>query len=62
MPSKTQEKPIRESLSFKQHETYLLDTRDSLCKHYKLNKSDLVKFLIKKEHQNLKSPESYLFK
>ena len=62
MQSRTQEKPIRESLSFKQHEAYLLNTRDSLCKHYKLNKSDLIKFLIKKEHQNLKSPESYLFK
>ena len=62
MQSKTQEKPIRESLSFKQHEIYLLDTRDSLCKHYKLNKSDLVKFLIKKEHQSLKSPDTYLFK
>ena len=62
MQLKTQEKPIRESLSFKQHEFYLLDTRDSLCRHYKLNKSDLVKFLIKKEHQNLKSPDAYLFK
>ena len=62
MQSRIQEKPIRESLSFKQHEAYLLNTRDSLCKHYKLNKSDLIKFLIKKEHQNLKSPESYLSK
>jgi hypothetical protein len=62
MQTKTQEKPIRESLSFKQHEVYLLDTRDSLCQHYKLNKSDLVKFLIKKEHQNLKAPDNYIFK
>jgi hypothetical protein len=62
MYTKTHERPIRESLSFKQHEVYLLDTRDSLCQHYKLNKSDLVKFLIKKEHQNLKAPDTYLFK
>ena len=62
MQSYTSERRIRESLSFKQHEAYLLDTRDSLCKHYKLNKSDLIKFLIKKEHQNLKSPDAYLFK
>ena len=62
MQSRIQEKAIRESLSFKQHEAYLLSTRDSLCKHYKLNKSDLIKFLIKKEHQNLKSPDTYLFK
>jgi len=58
----TPERRIRESLSFKQHEAYLLETRDSLCKHYKLNKSDLIKYLIKKEHQNLKSPDAYLFK
>ena len=58
----TPEKRIRESISFKQHEAYLLETRDSLCKHYKLNKSDLFKYLIKKEHQNLKSPDAYLFK
>ena len=62
MQTDTPEKRIRESLSFKQHEAYLLETRDSLCKHYRLNKSDLIKFLIKKEHQNLKSPDTYLFK
>jgi uncharacterized phage-like protein YoqJ len=62
MHTYTPERRIRESLSFKQHEAYLLETRDSLCKHYKLNKSDLIKYLIKKEHQNLKSPDAYLFK
>jgi Xaa-Pro aminopeptidase len=62
MNIRPKEKQIRESLSFKQHEAYLLETRDSLCQHYKLNKSDLVKFLIKKEHQILKTPETYLFK
>lgn len=62
MHSNRSERRIRESLSFKQHEVYLLDTRDCLCKHYKLNKSDLIEYLIKKEHQNLKSPDAYLFK
>jgi len=49
-------KPIRESLSFKQNEKHLLDSRDALCQHYRLNKSDLVKYLIKKESFNLKNP------
>lgn len=31
-----------------------------LCQHYKLNKSDLVKFLIKKEEYNLRKPEGLL--
>lgn len=42
-------RPTKEQISFKQHEVYLQDARDQLCKHYRLNKSDLVKFLIKKE-------------
>lgn len=50
-------KPIRESLSFKQNEKHLLDSRDALCQHYRLNKSDLVKYLIKKESFNLKNPQ-----
>lgn len=48
MQSYTLERRIREPLSFKQHEASLLDAGDSLCKHYKLNKNDLIKFLIKK--------------
>ena len=47
-------KPIREQLSFKQHENYIRSIRDSLCSHYHLNKSDLVKYLIKKEEKQLK--------
>jgi hypothetical protein len=50
-------KPIRESLSFKQNEKHLLDSRDALCQHYRLNKSDLVKYLIKKESFSLKNPQ-----
>ncbi len=50
-------RPSREQISFKQHETYLQDARDQLCKHYKLNKSDLIKFLIKKESYTLKQPK-----
>lgn len=50
-------KPIRESLSFKRNESHLLDSRDALCQHYRLNKSDLVKYLIKKESFNLKNPQ-----
>lgn len=49
-------RPTKEQISFKQHETYLQDARDQLCKHYNLNKSDLVKFLIKKETYILKRP------
>lgn len=49
-------KPLRESLSFKRNEIHLLESRDALCKHYRLNKSDLVKYLIKKESFNLKNP------
>jgi hypothetical protein len=50
-------RPTREQVSFKQHEAYLQDARDELCKHYKLNKSDLIKFLIKKETYILKQPQ-----
>jgi len=51
-------KPIRESWSLKQHEKYLLEDRDELCSHYRLNKSDLLKFLIKKETYTLKNINS----
>jgi len=41
--------PIREQISYKQHEDYIRSIRDNLCAHYRLNKSDLVKYLIRKE-------------
>ncbi len=53
-------KPVRESLSFKQNEKHLLDSRDALCKYYCLNKSDLVKYLIRKESFNLKNMQGTL--
>ena len=40
-------KPLRDQVSYKQHEAHIMDARDRLCAHYKLNKSDLVKYLIK---------------
>lgn len=40
---------IREIVSYKQHEDYIRGIRDRLCAHYRLNKSDLVKYLIRKE-------------
>ena len=43
-----QQKPIVSSLSFKRNEHHIIEYRDQLCDHYKLNKSDLVKYLIKK--------------
>ena len=51
-----QQKPVRESLSFKRSESHIIESRDLLCKHYRLNKSDLIKFLIKKESYILKQP------
>jgi hypothetical protein len=51
---------IREQVSFKQREEYIRDTWNRLCQHYKLNKSDLVKFLIKKEEYTLRKPEGLL--
>ena len=43
-----QSNAIREQVSFKQREDGIRQTWMFLCNHYKLNKSDLVKFLIKK--------------
>ncbi len=54
------QKPIRESISFKQNEVYIRDSRDLLCKHYKLNKSDLFKYLARKESFNLKNKDQIL--
>jgi hypothetical protein len=53
-----QSSAIREQVSFKQREEHILDSWTFLCDHYKLNKSDLVKFLIKKEECFLKKPEA----
>ena len=44
-----QQKPIVVSLSFKRNEHHIIEYRDQLCNHYKLNESDLIKYLIKKE-------------
>ena len=54
------QKPLRESWSLKQHEKYLLNDRDELCDHYRLNKSDLIKYLIKKDIYNLKNLNNHL--
>ena len=62
MNSSTTTRPIRTTLSFKQNEQHLLDVRDQLCKHYRLNKSDLTKFLYRKEFNALKnSRATYLY-
>ena len=53
-------KPLREQISFKQHEAHIIKSRDALCAHYRLNKSDLVKYLIKKEVSILRTPEGIL--
>lgn len=53
-------KPLRDQISFKQHEHYIIEMRDRLCAHYRLNKSDLVKYLIKKEEYTLKNPSGML--
>ena len=37
-----------------------MDTRDKLCEHYRLNKSDLIKYLIKKEELTLRKPGGLL--
>ena len=60
MISTWHQKPLRESWSLKQHEKYLLNDRDELCDHYRLNKSDLIKYLIKKDIYNLKNINSHL--
>ncbi len=53
-------KPLRDQVSFKQHELYILGIRDRLCAHYRLNKSDLIKYLIKKEEYTLKNPNGIM--
>ena len=53
-------RPLRESISFKLHEKHIMDTRDKLCEHYRLNKSDLIKYLIKKEELTLRIPDGLL--
>jgi hypothetical protein len=56
----THQKPLRETISFKQNEKHIMDSRDNLCKHYRLNKSDLIKYLIRKEEHFLKKPSGDL--
>jgi hypothetical protein len=53
-------RPLRDQVSFKQHEHCIMEIRDRLCIHYKLNKSDLIKYLIKKEEYTLKKPNVLL--
>jgi|GEM_PF-1767073 len=53
-------KPLREQISFKQHEAHIMKSRDALCAHYRLNKSDLFKYLIKKEVLTMKTPMGIL--
>ena len=53
-------KPLREQISYKQHEAHIMTSRDALCVHYRLNKSDLVKYLIKKEVLTLRTPTGLL--
>jgi hypothetical protein len=48
-------KALRDQVSYKQHEDYIREIRDQLCSHYRLNKSDLVKYLIKKEEHAVTS-------
>jgi len=53
-------KPLRESISFKQNEAHIIDTRNKLCEFYRLNKSGLIKYLIKKEELTLRKPDGLL--
>ena len=53
-------KPLREQISYKQHEANIMKSRDALCAHYRLNKSDLIKYLIKKEALVLRTPADLL--
>ena len=53
-------KPLRQQISYKQHEAHILEAQNRLCAHYRLNKSDLVKYLIRKEEFNLKNPNGIL--
>ena len=53
-----QSNAIREQVSFKQREEHIRESWSNLCAHYNLNKSDLVKFLIKKEDYFLRKPET----
>jgi hypothetical protein len=46
-------KPIREQISYKQHENYLRGLRDQLCLKHRMNKSDLMKHLIQQEYRLL---------
>ena len=57
-PMRDQSNAIREQVSFKQREEHIRDSWSFLCSHYHLNKSDLVKFLIKKEECFLRRPEA----
>lgn len=57
-----QSNSIREQISFKLHESYILEIRNKLCSHYRLNKSDLIKYLIQKEEMMLRAKEGILIR
>lgn len=53
-------KPLRDQISYKQNERHILEARDRLCEYYKLNKSDLVKYLIRKDDMNIRRPVGFM--
>ena len=53
---------MRETISYKQHEKYIIEIRDFLCTHYRLNKSDIHKYLIQKEEMMLRAKEGILIR
>jgi len=55
---RNQSNSIREQVSFKLRESHIRDSWNSLATFYKMNKSDVIKFLIKKEEFFLRRPES----
>jgi len=57
-----QSNALRETISYKQHEKYILEIRDQLCTHYRLNKSDIIKYLIQKEEMMLRAKEGILIR
>lgn len=55
---RNQTNAMREQVFFKQREEHIRDSWNFLCTHYHLNKSDLVKILIKKEEFFLSKSET----
>ena len=57
-----QKDALRETISYKQHEKYIIEIRDFLCTHYRLNKSDIHKYLIQKEELFLRAKEGIILR